>query len=258
MTGRPDAEVPGRYWEAIGNGKGTVALTLAPADPSAAAGRYALWRAGKVGPIAEGSPIGWSADGTALVVAHPFRDPARGPGAERAIWLEIVHPSEASRIELGGTITEAGIDPQFSPDGRQLAVCALQPTGECSPSIVRLEDEKATTLGSAADTSMAWINDGELAFTHEGRLLLASATGTVTDGGLEAGWVLQTGSGSVIVGSPQSPALAILTRGIRVRLELPGPLAFGPVASSDGRSLAAAYSESGGPRQRLVLITGLP
>jgi hypothetical protein len=246
----------GRYLDVLGSGHGAAALVVAPADPTTAASRYAIWRDGTIGASASGSPLSWSHDGAMLVVLHPSTSP--NTGSSRTGTAEIMQ-LDGKNHALAAAQVVVGIDPVFSPDDHYVAVCAdAPPSAACQVEIADLATDKVRVLPASADTSLAWMSDGRLAFSSNGRLMFGTATGQVRDGGSNADWVRGASNGSVAAGIDQGSEILVISGTGQTSVQLPGPLGFGPFWSPDGHVLALAYSEPGGLRQQLVLAAAGP
>ncbi|HEY2916786.1 MAG TPA: hypothetical protein VGI98_06185 [Candidatus Limnocylindrales bacterium] len=129
--------LPGDYtFEFVGSGRGELALVPADADHPAGSHTFVIWSQGQASKALEGQPLGWSPDGSALLVSSGVPQ-LLGADLELAPLSLVEYPSLRENT-IAGLKADPKYTPAFSADGRWLALnCAVLGDGyDCGQAVV--------------------------------------------------------------------------------------------------------------------------
>lgn len=227
--------IPGTYEsEMVGSGHGALALAPATSASPGGDGTFVVWTAAAIHPAMAGIPLGWSPNGTQLVVGL-------GPVDSMGADIQQVNVAMASLPALDArAITGLRADPKYQPafsaDGQYVAFsCATMTQNQMCGQAV-------TNLGTSVSRVIAHQPIGlPLTWLPEDRLLLASAS-YPGQGGLT---VWQDGHPLSVLTSIGSSGVAASTGAIAVTLEDPATGGTVTVYSASGSRVNSLPGISG-------------
>ncbi len=190
--------IPGTWSGVLGNGRGALVLDSAVPQGEYGFDHFQVWTSGRLGPLLTtfGTPMGWSPDGS-LLVLEASRDTARrstgvvlaNTGYNEAEVHVLRFPAgQPLAVFPSGLIVDSPA--YFSRDGRYLAASGTgtdrRPQG---PVIVDLTTGSVRSIG-VDDRVLGWTPDDRVVLmATDGHTRLWAPDGTLADSGLPAGAV---------------------------------------------------------------------
>ena len=231
--------------EGVTNGHGAFAYPTTEAGPDA---QFAVWTGQGTTGEQRGVPIGWSSDGTRLVVWHPT-EPVTGPTARGSLDI-LDWPSLRIVATAGEHLVGRGPAPVFDPSGRYVAFFSE------SPAILDLTSAVVKVTGAhTASDGLAWDANGNLRYpSADGEVVAVSATGDRAGDGIAGEAVAAAASGAlVVIYTPQADTSAeMITPAGTATVVLPGPIEPLVAVAPDGSAVVFTCAVNGG--DELVLV----
>jgi hypothetical protein len=239
--------LPGSYsgLALLGDGAGSLALGLPSAVGKNLEDRFVVWQNGVLGDPLPGRPLGWSKDGSTLIVATG--QPLAGIGGQSVAIAVLTRPFRASSER---PVKSIHLDPTYLPAfnaaGTEVAFpCGgLGELGDCNQLVLDLATGRGQEVASQpAGLPLSWLPDGGLLLANEG----ATGAGdlrewngsTLVDAELpKASWGLAASTGAVALVT-EAPDATTTTQVVGSTGVLIGQSAGSGVAwSADGSALA--------------------
>jgi hypothetical protein len=240
--------VPGSYSGGlVGDGVGSLALLLPAASGRDADDHFVVWQNGVLSDPMVGSPLGWSRDGSTLIVATS--QPVGGmPGSPQSVSIAVL--ARPFRTSSERSIKSIHVDPTYVPafnaaDTEVAFQCGdIGQLGACNQVVLDLANGRAQEVASQpAGLPLSWLPDGGLLLANAGATGVGdlrewNGSSVVTAVLPRASWGLAASSGAVatVTESPDSTRTTqVFDANGRPVFQSPG-LAAG--WSADGSALA--------------------
>ena len=256
--------VPGSYsgQALVGDGAGSLALLL-PA--SAGKDRFVVWQDGVLGDPLPGRPLGWSRDGSMLIVATSQPAPTGVVGSPQSVSIAVLRRPFLAADEQ--SVKSVHVDPTYTPifnaAGTEVAFqcAAIGQLGGCDQLVLDLRTGRVQDVASQPPgLPLSWLPDGDL---------LLAAVGSTGSGDLRewngsvvaatalprASWGLLASTGAIALvteAADGTRATQVFDSSGKPVFQSPGSAASW---STDGSSLAIG-SDSGDQLTILKVSTG--
>lgn len=241
----------------LGNGRG--ALTLMPFPKgSTASDTFVVWRDGALSPARAGAPLGWSRDGSVIVVSSG--DPTGGTaGSGQNVPIRLLrYPSFKGAGVATGVQVDPNYPPVFSPDDSKVAFqCGWKDTGACRQLVVDVATGRAQEVANQArGLPLSWLPNERLLLAHAdspvvGPLEEWNGSKVVASELPEASWAIAAQTGAVALikqATDESHITQVLGSNGQPLGDLSG---IAVLWSPDGTQLAIATDD----HQAVVILT---
>ena len=168
-------DLPGTYetTEILGSGHGALALAPRALGPGGDPTASVVWADGVLSSPVAGAPLGWSPDGSRLLVTSGTSQGGAPAGAASAAHVSLLaYPSLKVATSFGDFALDPRYDPVFSPDGGEIAIACgpVNSVGECQQYVLDASTGQARLVAAQpAGLPLSW--------THGNVLLAAEGYG---------------------------------------------------------------------------------